>query len=58
MSHSDTLTCAVCSRVVHPDDDHTVVNLTHVRPGDEDAQDDYILHDRCQQAVFAGWRSP
>lgn len=55
---ADTLTCAVCGQRVHPDDDHTMVEMTHKRPDDEDAHDDYMLHDRCQQAVFAGWRSP
>lgn len=57
MSSSDTLTCAVCAQSVHPDDDHTVITMDHKRPDDADSRDDYVL-DRCQQAVFAGWRSP
>lgn len=54
---NDTVDCAICGFDMSPDDDHAVIEVNHKRVEDRDRIDDYYLHTRCQQAVFAGWRS-
>lgn len=54
----ESLTCAVCGGSVALDEDHRVVRDEKKRTQDRNEQDEFILHDRCANAVFEGWWSP
>ncbi len=54
----ESLPCAVCGERVALDEDHRRVTDEKRRMRDRDEQDDYVLHDRCAEAVFGGWWSP
>jgi len=54
----ETLPCAVCGHRVSLDEDHRTVTDEKKRMRDRDEQDEYVLHDRCAEAVFEGWRTP
>lgn len=54
----ESLPCAICGHNVPLDMDHRVVRDEKKRTDDRDRQDDYVLHDRCADAVFDGWSTP
>jgi predicted nucleic acid-binding Zn ribbon protein len=54
----ESLICAVCGHPVPLDQDHRVVTDEKKRMRDRNEQDDYVVHDRCANAIFDGWKTP
>lgn len=48
------LSCAICPRSVAPDD-LVAVDKDRVEDGEVTDREEYVLHEECAAAVFAGW---